>query len=146
MGIRASIDPSKYDAQNRFSVMHRDSRTKFAAILDGASNTAMIMETAARPFVYRRGKAIPTLTNEQGISWIDSESAYSLDGASSDGSVEGCGLPTCNRAINAKNDNEPYSFHVTGAHALFADGHIAFESEDADLLVIAAQITRAAAD
>lgn len=146
MGVRATIDTSKYDANNRFSVMHRDSRTKFSAILDGASNTTMIMETAARPFVYRRGKSFPSLANEQGICWIDSESAYSLDGASSDGTSEGCGLANCNRAINARNDNEPYSFHSTGAHALFADGHINFENENTDLLVIAAQVTRAAAD
>ena len=146
MGVRPAIDPTKYDANNRFSVMHRDSRTMFAGILDGASNTTMVMETAARPFVYRRQRPFPELSNEQGICWIDSESAYSLDGASPDGQYEGCGPTLCGTAINARNDNEPYSFHIGGAHALFSDGHITFESESVDLLVIAAQVTRAAGD
>ena len=147
MGVRPQIDPTKYDAVNRFSVMHRDSRTKFAQILDGSSNTIMVMETAARPAVYRRGRLRTDIANEQGISWIDSESAYSLDGASADGASEGCGLAAgCKSAINARNDNEPYSFHTGGAQALFADGHVTFESESIELLVIAAQITRAASD
>ncbi len=147
MGVRPQIDPTKYDAQNRFSVMHRDSRTKFAQITDGSSNTIMVTETAARPTVYRRRNARPDLANDQGISWIDSESAYTLDGTSADGSLEGCGIPAgCTSAMNARNDNEPYSFHTGGVQALFADGHISFESESVDLAVFAADITRAAAD
>ena len=147
MGVRPQIDPSTYDAQNRFSVMHRDSRTKFAQITDGSSNTIMVSETAARPAVFRRGKARTELANDQGISWIDSESAYTLDGASADGSLEGCGIAAgCTSAMNARNDNEPYSFHLGGIQALFADGHIAFESESVALSIFAAKITRAAAD
>ena len=147
MGVRPQIDPTKYDAQNRYSVMHRDSRNKFAAITDGSSNTIMVTETSARPNVYRRGQLRVDLANEQGISWIDSESAYTLDGSSADGSLEGCGIPAgCTSAMNARNDNEPYSFHAGGVQALFADGHISFESQSIELAVFAAQITRAATD
>ena len=147
MGVRPSIDPSRYDTQNRFSVMFRDSMTKFAEILDGSSSTIMVFETSGRPHVYRRGAARLDLTNDQGIGWIDSESAYSLDGSSRDGSQEGCGYAAgCTHAINARNDNEPYSFHSGGTHALFADGHLTFESDLTDPTVIAAQVTRAAGD
>jgi len=147
MGVRPQIDSTKYDAINRFSVMHRDSRTKFAQITDGSSNTIMVTETSARPTVYRRGRARTDLANDQGISWIDSESAYTLDGSSRDGSLEGCGIAAgWTVAMNARNDNEPYSFHSGGVQALFADGHISFESESVALQIFAAQITRAAAD
>jgi type II secretory pathway pseudopilin PulG len=147
MGVRPAIDVAKYDNNNRFSVMHRDSRTKISAIIDGTSQTIMVSETAARPSVYRRGRSQPTLQNDQGHGWIDSESAYSLDGASADGSREGCGVSAgCTLAMNARNDNEPYSFHLDGACSLFADGHVSYESESISLLIFAAQITRAAED
>ncbi len=147
MGVRPAIDTTKYDNNNRFSIMHRDSRTKIAAIIDGTSQTIMVSEAAARPSVYRRGRGQPTLQNDQGYGWIDSESAFSLDGASSDGSREGCGvIAGCSVAMNARNDNEPYSFHPAGVLSLFADGHVSFESESVSLSIFAAQVTRAAED
>lgn len=147
MGVRATLDSTKYDASNRFSVMHRDSRTRFAQILDGSSNTIMVLEAAGRPAVYRRGRREHALSNEQGIGWIDSESAFSFDGSSADGTREGCGIQAgCSVAINARNDNEPYSFHLGGVFALFADGHVSFESASTSILVFAAACTRAAAD
>ncbi len=147
MGVRPSLDAFTYDASNRFSIMHRDSRTKFSQILDGSSNTIMVLEASGRPAVYRRGKQKFDAHNEQAIGWIDSESAFSLDGSSADGAAEGCGVAEgCFVAINARNDNEPYSFHSGGAFALFADGHIAFESEAISILAFAAQCTRAAND
>ena len=147
MGVRPSIDATKYNTSNRFSVLHRDSRTKFSQITDGSSNTIMVLESSGRPAVYRRGKQKADAWNEQGIGWIDSESAFSLDGSSADGAAEGCGVAAgCFVAINARNDNEPYSFHSGGAFALFADGHTAFESEATSILAFAAQCTRAAND
>jgi prepilin-type processing-associated H-X9-DG protein len=89
----------------------------------------------------------PQLNNDQGIGWVDSEGAFSLDGASSDGMREGCTINAgCNVAMNARNDNEVYSFHAGGSHGLFADGHVGFLSESIDLMVMAALCTRAAAD
>ena len=147
MGVRPSLDAVTYNASNRFSVMHRDSRTKFSQILDGSSNTIMVLEASGRPAVYRHCKQKADSQNEQAIGWIDSESAFSLDGSSVDGAAEGCGIAAgCSVAINARNDNEPYSFHLGGAFALYADGHIAFENESISILVFAAQCTRAAND
>ena len=143
----SSVDPIQYDANNRFSVMHRNSRNKFASILDGASNTVMVVECGGRPTVYRRHSQQLSLLNEQGIGWVDSEGSFSLDGASSDGSREGCRPANgCNVAMNAKNDNEPYSFHASGSNCLFADGHIQFVNQSVDLNIFAAMCTRAAAE
>jgi prepilin-type processing-associated H-X9-DG protein len=142
-----SIDPIRYDAGNRFSVMHRNSSTRHGAIHDGTSQTIMVVEAAGRPSVYRVGTHRPAMSNDQGIGWIDSEGAFSLDGSTPDGVREGCRpVNGCTVAINARNDNEPYSFHVGGMHALFADGHIIFVNRSISLHVMAALCTRAAAD
>lgn len=142
-----SIDPVLYDASNRFSVMHRNSVNRFSSILDGSSMTVMVVEAAGRPTVYRRQRPIATAFNDQGIGWIDSEGAFSLDGASSDGQREGCRAANgCSVAMNARNNNEPFSFHAGGSHGLFADGHVSFLSESISLSVMAALCTRAAAD
>ena len=146
MGVNpASIDPLFYNNLNRFSVMHRDSRTRMTDILDGTSTTIMVVECAGRPLVYRQGTAYPSLANNQGIGWADSEGPFSLNGANADGSLEGCGPANgCTFAMNKKNDNEPYSFHPGGGNFLFADGRAQFIRESISLTTFAALCTRAA--
>src|SRR5262245_57579261 len=99
MGVQPSaINPHLpaplYDAGNRFSVMHRNSAVKMVEVFDGTSSTIMVVECAARPLVYRLRTPNAGLANDQGIGWADSEGPFSLDGASADGSLEGCG-PNC---------------------------------------------------
>lgn len=143
----ASIDATVYNATNRFAVMHRNSTTGFRDILDGSTQTLVVVEAAARPWVFRNGKARTLFQSDQGIGWVDSEGAFSLDGSNADGSAEGCGiLNGCTRAINARNDNEPYSFHRSGANVVFADGHVTFVNDSVDLMVFAALSTRAAGE
>lgn len=143
----ASIDPLFYNNSNRFAVMHRNSRTRMGDILDGTSNTLCVVECAGRPVVYRLRQARRELNNDQGIGWADSEGPFSLDGASADGSLEGCTPAAgCNTVMNVRNDNEPFSFHPGGIEVLYADGHVEFLSQSIDLKVMAAQCTRAAGD
>lgn len=148
MGVQLGIfDPALYNSSNRFSVMHRNSRTKMTDIHDGTSSTIMVVECAARPLVFRNRLAQPSLSNDQGISWADSEGPFSLDGTNSDGSLEGCGLANgCTYGMNRRNDNEPYSFHAGGANFLFADGHVGFIRETIPLATLAALCTRSAGE
>jgi len=140
MGVQPnSINPhlptALYNSTNRFSVMSRNSRTKMTDVIDGTSNTVMVVEAAARPLVYRVRSAQPALTNDQGIGWADSEGPFSLDGAAADGSSEGCGL-SCASPMNKRNDNEPYSFHSGGCNVLFTDGHVQFIRESMPLATL----------
>ena len=149
MGVQpGSINPHLpfvlYDNTNRFSVMYRNSTVRIGDVLDGTSNTVMVVECGARPIVYRGRRAQGGLANDQGIGWADSEGPFSLDGARADGGLEGCGpAGGCTSAMNRKNDNEPYSFHPGGGGFLFADGHVAFLKETMALRTLAALSTTA---
>lgn len=143
MGLRPSaVDPGLYNSGNHLSIMHRNSKNRFRDILDGSTNTIAVVECAGRPHVYRLRFHDPELMNDQGISWADSEGPFSLDLASQDGSQEGCTPANgCRFAINRRNDNEPFSFHVGMMNALFADGRVQSISENVDYRVFAALCT-----
>lgn len=142
-----SIDPVKYNAQNRFSIMHRNSTKKFRDITDGSTNTIAVVECAGRPLVYRLRQQHPTFSNDQGIGWADSEGPFSLNLSSADGSLEGCTPANgCTYPMNRRNDNEPYSFHTGGGNFLFADGHVQFIGESVDYTVFAALCTAGAGE
>ncbi len=145
VGINPHLSAPLYDAGNRFSVLHRDSQNTMLSISDGTSHTIIVAETAARPLVYRGRTPFPALTNDQGIGWVDNEGAFSFDGSAADGSAEGCGLP-CATVMNARNDNEPFSFHTGGMNALFADGHVQFVRQQIPIATFAALCTRAAGE
>jgi prepilin-type N-terminal cleavage/methylation domain-containing protein/prepilin-type processing-associated H-X9-DG protein len=152
MGVQpSSINPhlssAFYNSGNRFSVMHRDSRNRFADILDGTSTTIMIVECGGRPAVYRNGVLREDISNDQGIGWADNEGPFSLDGANAEGTLEGGGPSMgCIYPMNRKNDNEPYAFHPGGSFNLFADGHVKFIAESIDLFTFAKLCTRNAGE
>ncbi|MGL4419047.1 MAG: DUF1559 domain-containing protein, partial [Gemmataceae bacterium] len=118
-----------------------NSSTTATGVSDGLSNTICIVECAARPLTFRNRTADPTLMNDQGLGWIDSEGPFSVDGASNDGSLEGCGT-NCQNAMNKRNDNEAYSFHPGGGNFLFGDGHVQFIRETIPIKTFAALVTR----
>lgn len=89
-------------------------------------------------------QSLPCRTT-RGFCWADSGRPFSLDGASPEGGLEGCGAG-CAAAMNRRNDNEPYSFHPGGANVLFADGHVGFVRESVQLSTLAAMATRAAGE
>ncbi|HXG11348.1 MAG TPA: DUF1559 domain-containing protein [Gemmataceae bacterium] len=147
MGVQPSVNPTLYAtaATNR-GVMFRNSTTRMTDIIDGTAGTILVLECAGRPLVYRGRVPQPALANDQGIGWIDSEGAFSLDGSNEDGSLQGQGPARTPRAVNATNENEPYSFHPGGLNVVFADGHVQFIPESVRLEVFAALCTRAAGE
>jgi prepilin-type processing-associated H-X9-DG protein len=144
MGVQPnSVNPHTggiYNSGNRFAPMFRNSTVRLTDVGDGTSTTILLVECGGRPLVYRNRTAQPGLSNDQGIGWADSEGPFSFDGAAANGSAEGCGA-ACVAVMNAKNDNEPYSFHSTGSNILFTDGHVAFVKESVSLPTFAALCT-----
>lgn len=143
MGIRSAIDPLRYpDKASTRSVMYRNSETRFAEITDGSSNTIAVIECGARPDVYRQRTRVASLKNDQGNGWLDSESAFSVDGTVSAHSQPGQATGDVSSPMNETNENEIYSFHSGGAMFLFADGHAEFLNQNIDLKTLAALITK----
>ena len=119
-------------------------------MLDGTSNTLLVLEDAGRPdhyvakgFVgpanvsFSCGNVGVTDGRVRGAGWADTISSVPTHGFSPDGR-------TCpgHCVINCTNNNEAFSFHTHGLNAVFADGHGRFLSEDIDLRVFLAMVTR----
>jgi prepilin-type N-terminal cleavage/methylation domain-containing protein/prepilin-type processing-associated H-X9-DG protein len=147
MGVNPAVDPILYATpdSNR-GVMWRNSMNALGHLYDGSANTIMVIECAGRPLVYRGRTRRADIPNDQGQGWVDNEGNCSLDGSNFDGSLQGHGPILTPRAINATNQNEPYSFHSGGANFLFADGHVAFIREGVKIEVFAALVTRNAGE
>lgn len=92
-----------------------------AEILDGTSNTVMVSEMGARPFVYvadgTRDSTIAASTGGSG-AWAHNNT-HKLMSYTVDGRIKGgpCG-------VNCSNRNSIYSFHTEGSHGLFVDGSV----------------------
>jgi prepilin-type N-terminal cleavage/methylation domain-containing protein/prepilin-type processing-associated H-X9-DG protein len=131
---------------------------RFAEVLDGLSNTIMVVEDAGRPNMWinrrnianpRSGPANGTLFVPDGWGWADINNGFSVDGANiqglqnntnSSGVVTRVPGGTC--LINCTNDSEIYSFHSGGVHALRADGSVQFVSQNINGLSLVALLTR----
>jgi prepilin-type N-terminal cleavage/methylation domain-containing protein/prepilin-type processing-associated H-X9-DG protein len=131
--------------------------TRYADILDGASNTIMVGEDAGRPAWYVGGGELVSTTgrgpNKEG-AWCDPNAAFSIDG-----SVPGCSAAfignstsdtcvpnptfTAGCPLNCTNDSELYGFHTGGCNVLFGDGSVRFLSQSVPLCTVAALVTRA---
>jgi prepilin-type N-terminal cleavage/methylation domain-containing protein/prepilin-type processing-associated H-X9-DG protein len=145
IGIRASIAPQTYvSLEATRSVMFRNSATRFKDITDGVSHTVMVVESSARPAVFRQARLVTNASNDQGNGWVDSEGGFSLDGSDASGTRLGQGPSISPYAMNRTNENEPYSFHSGGAHFLYADGRCEFTDESIDLIIAAGLCTRSA--
>jgi prepilin-type processing-associated H-X9-DG protein len=84
----------------------------------------------------------PSTGRAGGFDSIGYLNINSLDGASADGSMEGCGVTgACRSSMNRRNDNEPYSFHAASGNFLFADAHVRFITESIALPTLAALCT-----
>lgn len=122
-------------------VLVKDEPTRIAQITDGLSHSLLIVECGSRPDTYKasNGRNTPTGDTNQCISWADSLGPFKLHGIDTNGDkCDNCGvLP-----FNGINDGEAYSFHPGTMNAVFADGSTRNISENVDLYVMAAIITR----
>ena len=111
--------------------------TALKDIMDGSSSTIMLTEDAGRPRLWQGGYAGPDQAVAGG-PWAGFNTGITLTG-----SQPGGGSKPGPCALNCTNDHEVYSFHVGGANAVFADGHLRFLKNGTNLRVLAALVTRA---
>ncbi|KAA1261688.1 hypothetical protein LF1_42430 [Rubripirellula obstinata] len=148
-----------------YSKDHKDPRVvgrgiRLSEILDGLSNTLMLVEDAGRPELYINGRLgqnpdggevwSGTFFVEEGWGWADHQDSISLDFADP---ITGLANKTDKSApydvnvrgsavMNATNDGEMYSFHPGGAMSLRCDGSVQFMNESIDGLLMAALATK----
>jgi prepilin-type N-terminal cleavage/methylation domain-containing protein len=109
---------------------------RIADIIDGTSNTIMMAECAGRPQLWQGRRQVPNRWLSGG-PWASRNLLWGR-GARPDGTAF---LGKC--AVNCTNDREVYSFHPTGANAVFAGGSVHFLKASIDIRVFARLVTRA---
>jgi prepilin-type processing-associated H-X9-DG protein len=138
--------------------MPKRAQPRLDHIRDGASNTILLIESAGRPQVWRRGDLCesPPTTRTLGGAWASPLSDVALVGASEDGlTVPGSfavnrlnGEPAGNvyphPTYGTNGTGQFYSFHSGYVNAVFADGSVHSFSDDVDVRLMAQYVTRAA--
>lgn len=136
---------------------------KIRDVVDGTSNSIMVVETAGKPDAWVFGKLMTAAGytgsdskaqakitqssgvnyNHDGTGWADPDAGLSLDGTTRS-STDPTGFTIGGRTmINGTNVSEVYSFHVGGAHVCMADGSVRFISENISFVTFGALCTRA---
>ena len=131
---------------------------------DGLSNTMMVVESAGRPFVYRRGPILVSSDQTQhrinAGGWARPASDLLFAGSNKAGTQVPPTSTSDMRAVNATNGDDvggasyphpyygtegtsqPFSFHSAGINVLFSDGSVKHINEEIDIAIFAALITR----
>jgi prepilin-type N-terminal cleavage/methylation domain-containing protein/prepilin-type processing-associated H-X9-DG protein len=111
--------------------------TRQADIRDGTSHTILLTEVAGQPRRWRVGQAGEDQVGSGG-PWVSGGTVIQVKGSSPDGVTR---LGPC--ALNCTNEHQVYSFHSSGANAVFADGSVHFLKTGMTIRVLAALVTRA---
>lgn len=129
--------------------MALDDPTPLRKIIDGTSQTMLLVEDAGRPEHWIRNGRGPNSLDDgcsngdvrngvaSGGAWADPQNDIPLHGFT----ISGLRCPgPC--AVNCSNNNEAYSFHPGGVQVGMIDGSVHFLEEDIDIQVYGALITR----
>lgn len=119
-----------------------DYRTaRLADILDGQSNTILVVERAGRPDLYKRGESVDPYPFDDRNGGMDHhQAAWAI-------STHFWWLVTWHELrINDTNASGIFSFHTSGANVGLADGSVRFLSEAIDQATLNALITRSERD
>ena len=146
-GVKSGVVvPERYfGGEESAGLLAKDAVTRPAKVADGLSKTLLIGEDAGKPFTWRAGRLasnpLGPIMYGQGISWADNLGPFKVDGYNDLGTAKASA--GAGRAMNASNEGECYSFHVSGMCAVFGDASTRFLSESVELPVFCALVTRA---
>jgi prepilin-type N-terminal cleavage/methylation domain-containing protein/prepilin-type processing-associated H-X9-DG protein len=137
----------------------QNQKTHFADAKDGLSETILYAESAARPYLYRKGLQVGsdlTTNRVNGGGWVRPESDFTLNGSSQDGAtLPGACAINCTNGDQAAGVDYPdphygtlgtsavYAFHSGGANFVFADGAVRFLNADIDIREFAKLVAKA---
>lgn len=116
------------------SVQRINTAVRPLQVVDGLSNTVILVENAGRPDKYEgRTKVSGTIV---GGAWAYLNTFNNLTGYNADGTA----YPGPHM-VNKSNTSAIYSFHTNGANLLYCDGSVHFVREDVSAKVVLALIT-----
>lgn len=127
--------------------------TRLAQVVDGLSNTILVVECAGRPNLYQNGRLVDDGTTPKtwsgtssvtrpfptGGVWASHNKGFLVDGAQPDGNTA---IRPGRCGVNCSNDNEVYAFHKSGAQILLADGSVRLFAETSPIEVLVALVSR----
>ena len=138
----------------------KNEKPTFGNITDGLSNTIMLLESAGRPNLYRRGPVLVSSSLKNGRvnagGWARAASDIKFAGSDRSGTTipgntvmnatngENCGGSVAypNPSYGTEGTSQPFGFHLTGTNVAFGDGSVKFIDEGVNIAVFAALITR----
>ncbi len=131
----------------------RSSAGKFAQVIDGTSNTAILAECASRPkhlrktgewTKYKDNLPSKGVEPNKGGGWAAKENALDIHGSQEDGAVEyfDGGRKGGPMVVNVTSEKDVYSLHPGGANVGFCDGSVRFLTETIRIRQFAAMVTR----
>lgn len=137
--------------------MPKKAQPTMGHILDGISNTILLVESAGRPQVWQRGVAfeVPPATRVHGGAWASPATDLSLIGASKDGKTvpgpfainatngEAFGSVYPHPIYQTNGTGQFYSFHPGKLNVVLADGSVRSLAEEIDIRVLGQWVTRA---
>ncbi len=129
----AGVSDNEY-ATNSMGMLVRDKFTRPREVIDGLSNTIMLVEDAGRPQLYLNGKLAPGAANNP--KWAEPEHTI----------VIGAVCNNNQQVINCSNNNEIYSLHGQGANFVMGDGAVVYIRQNLKLSSFKALVTRAGED
>tara|TARA_R110002073_G_scaffold60209_22_gene151304 strand:- start:8010 stop:9023 length:1014 start_codon:yes stop_codon:yes gene_type:complete len=131
----------------------KSTAVRLSDVIDGLSNTLLVVECAGRPELFQNGRLVgdgaspKTWSGSSSVTrpfptggvWASHNKGFTVDGALPDGNTA---IRPGSCSINCSNDNEVYSFHVGGAQTLVADGSVRFLTSSLPIDQLVALVSR----
>ena len=146
--IHTNIDPTT-GLPNIAAMVHGGLRwecTKLSWITDGTSSTIAIGEDVGRNDKMKSLYDDPVVVGSKRAHWrwAEPDNAFGVSFTPNFHRSPWGGPPTCLWTdMNCGPNDELFSFHTGGCHALFCDGHVQFLSDNIDFRVLRALVSAA---